>query len=266
MPRRCLILGGGGFVGSAVTRAAAVHGWEATAAGKKDLADLTGTDWDVIINANGNSKKYISDQDPKRDFDLSVQSVAHSLHDFSCRQYVFLSSVDVYADKSDPANNHENCASDPMRLSRYGHHKWLAEELVRFNAPDWLIVRMAGFVGPGLKKNPVYDLLTGATLRVHPDSVYQYQSSDRVADQLFLMLDLNLHKEVVNLAGDGVISLRDIAALIPGAAVIEEETNLRLEHYEINIEKVKSLMEIEPSRHAVERFVRGVLSGEVKLA
>lgn len=266
MGRSCLVLGGKGFVGSAIVRAAARHGWDAVPAGKSDLAGLAGRSWDLVINANGNSKKYLSDRDPNLDFDLSVQSVAHSLTNFPTPRYVFLSTVDVYPDKSDPANNTEDSVIDPARLSRYGFHKWLAEQLVRFGAKDWLILRMAGFVGAGLKKNPIYDLLTGGTLRVHPDSAYQYQDSDALADRIFSLVAKGVNRTIINAAGDGLITPRDVAAMIPGARLPAEAESLPRERYEISIERMKSYCPVEPSRDAVAAFVHRVRTGEVRLS
>lgn len=259
-------MGGHGFVGSAVVRAASRHGWTPTPAGKSELSGLKGKRWDLVINANGNSKKFLSDRDPNLDFDLSVQSVAHSLHDFPHDRYVFLSTVDVYPDKSNPANNHEDAVIEPGKLSRYGHHKWLAEELVRFNSPNSLIIRMAGFVGPGLKKNPIYDLLTGSPLRVHPDSAYQYQHTDDMADLLFSLIERKNDGGIYNIAGDGLITLRDVAAMIPGVVLPEPDVTMKIEHYEVNIEKIKSRSPVPLSRVAVETFVQAVQQGKVTLS
>lgn len=261
----CLVLGGRGFVGSAIVRAAPAWGWTATPAGREDVPGLTGSSWDLIINANGNSKKYLSDRDPAGDFDASVTSVARSLHHVTAKRYVFLSTVDVYPDTSNPAHNHETAPILPEHLSRYGHHKWLAEELVKFNAASWLILRMAGFVGTGLKKNPVYDLLTGTRLRVHPDSAYQYQNTSTLADTVFDLVHRGLDRTVINVAGDGLITPREIAALIPDRHLSEPDPTLKPEHYEINIETLKSIRNVPATRDIVTAFVQDVLAGKETL-
>jgi len=266
MARTCLVLGGKGFVGSAIVREAGRRGWTATAAGKADLPELSGSSWDVVINANGNSKKFLSDQQPQLDFDLSVRSVSQSLHEYTFQHYVFLSTVDVYPDKSNPDNNRESSRIDPMALSRYGLHKWMAEELVRFNASSWLILRLAGFVGPGLKKNPIYDLLNGAPLRVHPDSAYQYHNSDHVAAIVFDLVERGIDRQIINVAGDGLISLRDIAQMIPGAKLPADVSGLRSERYEISIDHLKSLCPVGRTKDVVRKFIEHVQSGEVKLS
>ena len=262
MPESVLILGGRGFVGSAITRAASEQGWTVKAVGREDYPEIVGTSWDVVINANGNSKKFLSDREPANEFDQSVRSVAHSLHDIQFGRYVFLSTVDVYPDKANPAHNAETTAIDPMKLSRYGFHKWQAEQLVRFNAPSWLILRMAGFVGPGLKKNPIYDLLTGAPLRVHPDSAYQYQHTATLAATVLDLLGQPAANRILNVAGDGVITLREVAAWIPGAALPPPSDGLTPEYYETNIDQLKAIRSVPTTKETVHAFVRAVQDGK----
>lgn len=261
-----LILGGKGFVGSALVRAARARGLNITAVDRDDYPSAVGRAWDVIINANGNSKKFLANQDPAGEFDQSVGSVVRSLHDMTCGRYVFLSTVDVYPDTRDPRHNREDTPIDPARLSRYGFHKWQAEQQVRFNAPAWLILRMAGFVGPGLRKNPIYDLLTGAPLRVHPDSAYQYQHADTLAATALDLVAEGRTGEMLNVAGDGLITPREVAAMIPGAALADPPPGLTPEHYEINIDRLKTMRPVPSTRDTVAQFVRNVLSGGETLA
>jgi dTDP-4-dehydrorhamnose reductase len=203
---RVCLLGSTGFVGSAFARLFKSQGIEFAAVNIRNYQQYAGTQCDILINANGSSKKYLADEDPKLDFTLNVRSVVDSLHDFKYRLYVYLSSIDVYNNVSDPAQNHEEIVIQPEELSNYGFHKYLAELAVRKYAtsppapltspfdkgrlrgilnnkssPSWLIFRLGGMVGKGLKKNSIFDLLHGRPLRVHPDSAYQYLNTDDVA-------------------------------------------------------------------------------------
>ncbi len=261
----CLIIGGYGFVGSAITRLASERGWEATPAGRDEYPGLKGSSWDVVINANGNSKKFLSDQQPADEFDMSVRTVAHSLHDLEYGLYAFLSSVDVYHDTRDPGANAEDAVIPPMELSRYGFHKYLAEELVRFNAPKQLVFRMAGFVGPGLKKNPIYDLLTGAPLRVHPDSAYQYQHTRALAETVLDEIDSFSRNGILNVAGDGLITPREVAEWIPGVTLEGDYSRMTPQRYEINIDRLKARRHVPATRETVRSFVEDVLRGKETL-
>ena len=259
--KTCLVLGGKGFVGSAIVREGQRRGWHVTSVDKEDYTSAIGTSVEVLINANGNSKKFLSNKEPKLDFDMSVRSVAESLHDFKYQKYVYLSTIDVYPTKDNPAENHEQATIDPTRISRYGHHKWLAEQLVTYNAASWLLIRMGGFIGPGLWKNGIYDLLTGSPLRVHPDSAYQYQHTDALASAVFTLIENKRNCEIFNIAGDGLITLREIAAMIPECST-GVEPDIAPERYEVNIDKIKSIYPVTQTRLAVQQFIEHVLGNK----
>ncbi len=261
-----IVLGGKGFVGSAIVTAARSQGRDTVVIDLAEYPGGIGMACRVLINANGNSKKYLADQDPRLEFDASVRSVLHALHDFRFDHYVQLSTIDVYADKENERCNSERAPIDPRRLSRYGHHKWLAEQLVRFNARSWLIVRMGGFVGPGLRKNSIYDILKGLPLRVHPDSFYQYQHSADLAGIVLESVDRQVFGETLNVAGDGVISLREVAAMVPGYDPEKFLPGSPLERCNVNIEQAKKLYRIKQTRATVSKFVKQVLSGQEVLA
>jgi nucleoside-diphosphate-sugar epimerase len=255
-----MVLGGYGFVGAAVAAIAARRGYAVQAVGRREYTDVRGGCCNLLINANGNSRKYLSRQDPALDFQLSVQSVLHSLLDIEAEHYVFLSSIDVYNDVSNPAANAEDGPIDAARLSPYGFHKWLAEQLVRYHRPDALILRMGGLVGPGLWKNPLYDLLTGAALRVHPDSAYQYVSTGALAGILFDLLAAGCMGETFNVAGQGLCRVREMAALIPDSDLGSAPPDAVPERYEINTEKLARRLTVPQTAATVRTFIADVLA------
>jgi nucleoside-diphosphate-sugar epimerase len=140
----------------------------------------------------------------------------------------------------------------------------IAEDLVRHAAPRWLVLRMGGFVGPSLKKNSIHDLLSRRAPRVHPDSRYQYQHSRAVAATALDLLASGVDREIFNVAGVGTMSVREIAALIPGARLPEPQGEPEV--YEVNTAKLAALRSIPQTRETVERFVQDVLAGREAIA
>lgn len=263
--KTCVVLGAGGFIGSAVVAEAERRGFRTVGITRQNYEQHKGTVCDLLVNANGNSKKFLARENPPLDFDLSVRSVHQSLFDFPAAMYVHLSTIDVYSNVTDPAQNHEDAVIDTAKLSPYGFHKLLAEQLVRRYARRWLILRMGGFVGPGLRKNSIYDLLKGAQLRVHPDSAYQYLDSRFLAALAFDLPARGLSGDTVNCAGTGLISVRDIAALIPGAQVPPPPASAP-ERYEVNTAKLRGLVDVPATRDTVSGFIARVLAGQEQLA
>lgn len=264
-PRTCAVIGANGFVGSAVAAEAGRRGFAVTNITRGTYELHRGTRFDLLVNANGNSKKFLSRENPGLDFELSVQSVHKAVHDFPAGLHIHLSTIDVYNDVTTPAGNREDVVIEPARLSAYGFHKFLAEQIVRRFAPAWIILRMGGFVGPGLRKNSIYDLLKARPLRVHPDSAYQYLHSRVLAGLVFDLADRVAPGTILNCVGDGVVSLRDIAGLIPGAS-LNAEPDAKSERYEVSNEALKAVLPVPASRAAVEGFIRDVLAGREVLS
>ena len=209
------LIGAQGFVGSAFQRLLRDReGIKLTSVTLDNYFDELGREHDVLIDASGNSKKFLADKDPLKEFDLSVMQRIRTLINFPAKFHLHISSVDVYHDLTNHNATKENVLINYALQSRYGFHKLLAEELVQKYAQDWLIVRLAGMVGPGLIKNPIYDIINNKPLRIHPDSEYQFIHTDQVAQICWSLFEKQLRRIKVNVCADGLISPRDIAGIL----------------------------------------------------
>jgi nucleoside-diphosphate-sugar epimerase len=252
---KVFILGGTGFVGSAFCRRLALDP-ETTFVpiNRENYVQYKGESCDLLVNANGNSSKILASRDPMADFDSSVRSVRASLEDFKYRRYIFLSSCDVYPDCSSPATTAEDQSIDLVRQSPYGFHKYLAELAVRKVAPDWLIFRMGGFVGPGLKKNAIYDILNGPKLWLHPDSELQFLLSDDLADIVLRLAASDTANTVLNVCGDGALPLRD--AVSWAGHPVDVAADAKVVKYEIAIDRLAKLVDIPSTAATVRSFIQ----------
>ena len=252
-----VVLGGNGFVGSAFVRLLARLNVPHRVVGRQEYASGAHGPCDVLINAAGNSVKYVADRDPAADFSQSVQLAAEAARDFSPRLYVLVSSVDVYSDLHCPSTTREETPLDPLRASLYGFHKQLAELTVQRHSGTWLIVRLAGMVGPGLRKNPVFDVVNGLPLRISPDSRYQFMSTDDVADVCWQLVSSGVNNTVFNVCGDGLISPREIAAMLGcPIAVHPEAEHTAPRVVNVAIDRISGIRRMPPTRTTVERFLR----------
>lgn len=253
------VIGGQGFVGSAFVRYLQKEKIDHCVIEKGNYSHCIDKKFDVLINANGNSKKFLAIENPKQEFSETVSSVHKSLLDFKYSLYVHCSTVDVYNSFQDPAFNSENATINISSISKYGLHKLLAEILVRNYAKAWLILRFGGFVGPGLKKNSIFDILNNLPLRVNIDSAYQYLPTDFAAKAVFQLISKGFVNEIFNLCGNGVISIREIiTSLFPNYEIRYFIDNPIIERYEISIEKIKQEMNIPNSRDSVVGFIESL--------
>jgi nucleoside-diphosphate-sugar epimerase len=252
------VIGGNGFVGSAFGRAGAAAGREYAVITRQNYDEYRGRACSVLVNANGNSKKFLSNEQPLTDFDLSVRSVRTSLLDFRFDTYVMLSSCDVYPDCSTPETTREDDPIDVTRQSKYGFHKYLAEQCVRHAAKRHLVFRMGGFVGPGLRKNAVHDILTGGPLWLDPASELQFLPTDDLARTVLRIVDDGVSNDTFNVCGRGVIRLAEVVRLVgrdvpvkPGAPTVR---------YEVGLDKVSRHVTLPDTRASVAAFVQDQLA------
>lgn len=251
------IIGGKGLVGSAFARVCEASGRPCAILDRETYPQYVGQRCSLLINANGNSRKPLAKQNPMAEFDASVRSVRQSLVDFPCETYVHLSSCDVYPDCSSPETTSESQALDPAQQSAYGFHKYLAEQCVRHAASNWLIFRLGGFVGPGLRKNAIYDILFGDKLYLDPDSELQFLHAEDAAGVVLEIAESKTRGETFNLCGAGTVALREVmewagksVEVQPGSPVVK---------YDVAISKIRKYARVPRSRETVQAFVAASL-------
>lgn len=252
------IIGGRGFVGSAYARWCDLSGAEYKIITRENYNDLIGAECDLLINANGNSSKILSVKEPMTDFDMSVRSVRKSLVDFKADCYVHLSSCDVYPDCSSPQTTREDAFIDISRQSPYGFHKYLAEQCVMHGHKNWLIFRMGGFIGPGMKKNAIFDILKGDTLWLDPASELQYINTDTAAGLVMEIVKQKTKNEIFNLCGDGLIKLEEVIQFVDSKVRVNPGSSKV--RYQVSTDKIKGKAKLPSTRDMVFAYLQSSLS------
>jgi nucleoside-diphosphate-sugar epimerase len=250
------VVGARGFVGSAFVRHLAGLGLEVREVTRDNESSHAGFHSHVVIDAAGNSTKYLADVRPAEDFERTVQHRLRTVLRFPADLHLHLSSVDVYPDLARAESTGELTPFEPTRSSRYGFHKFLAEQIVRHYAPQWLIVRLAGMVGPGLRKNPVYDVLSAKPLRIHPDSRYQFLHTDTAARLTWQLVQQGARNAIFNVCGRGLVSPREVAALAGvemDLSLLDTKAVPRV--VDVDVTALQRLHTVPSSREAIEDFV-----------
>ena len=186
------ILGADGFLGKALCKQFP----DAVRITKHNYIAFVHEEFDVFINANGNSKKYLAEQHPYMDFKASVDSVYRTFTDFKIKKYIYISSVDAYGD------------------TMYGFHKHLAELIIRKNAERCLILRCSAMIGQGLKKGVVKDLIEGNPLWITSDSEMRFITVTEVGKIIESLIKENYTQKTFNVAGSGTIKVSEIAEML----------------------------------------------------
>lgn len=212
---------------------------------KQNYSQHLGEYFDVLVNANGNSKRYWADNNPLKDFDASTLSVYKSIFDFKFTKYVYLSSSDVYEDHTNIENTKEEQQNFFHNLSPYGFHKYLSEQIIKNFSTDYLILRSSLILGSRLKKGPMYDLLNQIPLFISLDSQLQMITTVEIAKVIKFLLRSNKKNEIYNLGGKGTVNFRNIEVYTKIKPMVAKEA--RKQTYEMNINKLDKIFPLKKS-------------------
>ncbi|MBL8357175.1 MAG: pyridine nucleotide transhydrogenase, partial [Delftia acidovorans] len=108
----------------------------------------------LAVCAGAPAQKWLANRDPQADR-ASIERLMRSLESMACEQFVLISTVDVFAA---PVGVDERTRADEEGLHAYGAHRLMLERFAARRFPRCMVVRLPGLVGPGLRKNVIYDL------------------------------------------------------------------------------------------------------------
>lgn len=257
-----IVLGGTGLIGSAVCDQLRRNSHSVLALNSRNYNQHAGAAAEVLINCNGNSYRYKAAQDPAWDFAASVVSVEKSLFDFKCQRYFYISTVDVYDEVANPAQNHEEAAINQGRLHPYGFHRWLAERLVERFAKGALILRTGTVVGPAVKKGPLFDLANGGPLHMSLESELSLIDTATIAEIIAQFIATPPTHLIINLTGTGAAKLSALCETLGCSAILATGAEQIVHRYNINNSRLRNLFPVPTSNEIGSRFLTTVLNSK----
>jgi hypothetical protein len=94
------------------------------------------------------------------------------LDSIECDNFVLISTVDVF---KTPVGVDENTPIDVQDLHAYGLNRYRLEQFVAQKFSRHVIVRLPGLIGPGLRKNIIFDFLNDNNVtKIESRSVFQF--------------------------------------------------------------------------------------------
>ncbi len=118
-----------------------------------NIHEIENREFDVVVCAGAPAQKWIANRDPSDDR-KKIDSLIDHLRTIKCKSFILISTVDVF---NDPIGVDESALVDESCLHAYGLHRRLLERFVERHFHNYLIVRLPGLVGPGLRKNVIFD-------------------------------------------------------------------------------------------------------------
>jgi dTDP-4-dehydrorhamnose reductase len=136
-----------------------------------NIHEIDGAEFDVVVCAGAPAKKWIANGDPEGDL-MKIDSLIAHLKTIRCQTFILISTADVF---KSPVHVYEDTFVEEMGLQAYGLHRRRLEKFVETNFPDHLIVRLPGLVGPGLRKNVIFDFLNQNNLQqIESRAIFQF--------------------------------------------------------------------------------------------
>lgn len=195
------LIGFSGFVGSTLLKQ---HHFEALYR-STNIDEIAGKTFDTVVCAGAPAQKWLANKEPDEDL-KRIKSLIEPLKSIRCRQFILISTVDVF---KNPVDVDENTHVETQGLHPYGLHRYVLETFIRQHFPNALIVRLPGLVGPGLKKNVIYDFLNNNNV-AQIDSRGMFQFYPMINLWFDIEIALQRHLRLLHLTAEPV-SVADVA-------------------------------------------------------
>lgn len=164
--KNCLI-GFSGFVGSTLLKQASFDSLFRST----NIGEIEGQSFDTVVCAGAPAQKWIANREPEADRQ-KIDSLITYLKTIQCKTFILISTVDVF---KNPIGVDECTPIDESGLHAYGAHRCLLEKFVESCFANHLIVRLPGLVGPGLRKNVIFDFLNDNNLHaIDSRGIFQF--------------------------------------------------------------------------------------------
>ncbi|MEJ2425693.1 MAG: pyridine nucleotide transhydrogenase [Candidatus Thiodiazotropha sp.] len=161
------LIGFSGFVGSTLLKQAHFSALYRST----NIHEIENREFDLVVCAGAPAQKWIANRDPIDDRKKIGSLIGH-LQTIKCKTFLLISTVDVF---KEAINVNESTPVDESGLHAYGLHRRFLEKFVEQNFSDYIIVRLPGLVGPGLRKNVIFDFLNHNNLHaIESRGVFQF--------------------------------------------------------------------------------------------
>ena len=188
------LIGYSGFVGGTLLNQAP-EGFFDSQYRSTNIGEIDGKSFDRVFCSGVPAQKWIANKEPEKDL-ANINSLIEHLKTIKCKLFVLISTVDVY---KNPNGVDEDTPIDEDGLHAYGLNRRHLEKFVESHFEDYLIIRLPGLVGPGLRKNVIYDMANGNDIeKINGSNVYQFYPMDHLWKDIEMAIGMDY--KLVNFA------------------------------------------------------------------
>jgi hypothetical protein len=195
------LIGHTGFVGSTLIK----QTYFTHLYNSKNISEIKGKAFDLVVCAGAPAQKWLANKDPEGDL-KNINSLIDILKTVKAKNFILISTVDVF---KSPVKVNEDTKIETDGLHAYGLHRYYLEEAVKEHFSSSLIVRLPGLIGPGLKKNIIFDFLNNNNIEsIESRNVFQFYPMVNLWNDLKKCTELKL--SLVHLTAEP-ISVHEVA-------------------------------------------------------
>ncbi|WOD40421.1 hypothetical protein [Nodosilinea sp. E11] len=195
------LVGYSGFVGQTIRKQFSLDEFFRS----NNIETIKNKEFDLCVCAAAPAQKWLANRDPISDRQ-NIDSLISHLDSIKCQNFILISTVDVF---KDPINVDEETPVDEQDLHPYGLNRRYLETFVESRFSKHLIVRLPGLVGPGLRKNIIFDFLNDNNLdAIDSRNIFQFYPMVNLWYDIQTALELQLN--LVHLTAEP-ISVSDVA-------------------------------------------------------
>jgi len=205
------LIGHTGFVGGTLLRSG--WGFDETF-NSSNIADISGRAFDTVVCAGVSAVKWQANREPEADW-RGIQTLIDALDGVKAGRFVLISTTDVY---QGPLGVDENDPAPIDGPEAYGRHRLALERWIAERFPVHNVVRLPALFGAGLKKNAIFDLLTGNQVeKINPNGEFQWYPVRRLARDLRAIVDAEVG--LINIAAEPMRTADFAMRLFPEARI-----------------------------------------------
>jgi hypothetical protein len=155
----------------------------------KNIHEIEGKKFSLVVCAGAPAQKWIANTNPLED-ERNIQTLIHHISKIETELFILISTVDVF---KNPIEVNEDTLIDTVGLQPYGLNRRKLELFVTDRFKNYLILRLPGLVGPGLRKNIIYDFKNNNNVdKIDSRGVFQFYPMVNLWSDIKRALELNL--------------------------------------------------------------------------
>lgn len=230
-----------------------------------NIEDIKGSKFDLVVCAGAPAQKWLANKEPVRDAEI-IGNLISCLNEIDCEMFILISTVDVF---KEPIKVDEDTQIETQNLHAYGLNRYRLEQFVQEKFKHHLIIRLPGLVGPGLRKNIIFDFHNNNEItKIESRNAFQFYPMVNLWSDIEKAIDNNIKLvhltaepiSVAQIAKDGfgftfdkqhtsklvTYDMRSKYASLFGGAGVYQYTNKE------TIQAIRHYAQSEPKKYGIE--------------